>query len=106
MIFSSRDKAYIGAGRWTRDANDRRRRTIFCGVGGCRWFGENVIHEMLKDETLKATPGSKLMLDKIVSVIVFLAMEEVVLVISSPYMLQFSYSIMFPVKASINGNSR
>nr|ABD33035.1 hypothetical protein MtrDRAFT_AC150889g14v2 [Medicago truncatula] len=50
MIFSSRDKAYIGAGRWTRDPNDRRRRTIFCGGGGCRWFGENVIHEMLIDE--------------------------------------------------------
>nr|ABD33037.2 Cyclin-like F-box [Medicago truncatula] len=50
MTFSSRDKAYIGAGRWTRDANDRRKDTRFCGDGGCRWFEENVIHEMLKDE--------------------------------------------------------
>ena len=50
MTFNSRDKAYIGAGRWTRDANDRRRFTRFCGDDGCRWFGENVIHEMLKDE--------------------------------------------------------
>ncbi|AES95313.1 hypothetical protein MTR_5g024120 [Medicago truncatula] len=49
-VIDSRDKAYIGVGRWTRDANDRRRRTIFCGGGGCRWFGENVIHEMFKDE--------------------------------------------------------
>jgi hypothetical protein len=51
MTFSSRDdKAYIGAGRWTRDANDRRKDTLFCGHGGCCWFGENVIYEMLKDE--------------------------------------------------------
>jgi hypothetical protein len=51
MTFNSRDdKADIGAGRWTRDANDRRKDNFFCGNDGCRWFGENVIHEMLKDE--------------------------------------------------------
>jgi len=55
MTFSSRDKAYIGAGTWTRDTSDhdkcyisRHRWINFCG-GGC-WFGENVFHEMLKDE--------------------------------------------------------
>ena len=55
MTFSSRDKAYMEAGRWIKDTNyrdryyiDARRWINLCG-GGC-WFGQNVIHEMLKDE--------------------------------------------------------
>jgi hypothetical protein len=38
MTFSSRDKFYIGAGRWTNCSD------------GCCGFEQNVIHEILKDE--------------------------------------------------------
>ncbi|KAK2417616.1 hypothetical protein QL285_039896 [Trifolium repens] len=38
ITFSSLDKFYIGAGRWTN------------GSDGCCWFERNLIHENLKDE--------------------------------------------------------
>jgi len=55
MIFSSRDKFYMGAGKWTSDSKPRERFYISVtkwvnGCGGRCWLGENVIHEMLKDE--------------------------------------------------------
>lgn len=55
MIFSSRDKFYMGAGRWTSDSKpcDKFYTSATEWVNGCGggcWFGENVIQEMLKDE--------------------------------------------------------
>jgi hypothetical protein len=38
ITFSSLDKFYIGAGRWTNSSD------------GCCWFERNLIHENLKDE--------------------------------------------------------
>jgi len=45
----------MGAGKWTSDSKPRERFYISVtkwvnGCGGRCWLGENVIHEMLKDE--------------------------------------------------------
>jgi len=41
MTFRSKNKVYLGGGRWT---------TFFNVCGGDCWLGKNVIYEMLKDE--------------------------------------------------------
>jgi hypothetical protein len=42
VIFTSCDKFYIGAGRWTDDSTN--------DSDSCCWFGHNVIREMLNDK--------------------------------------------------------